>query len=66
LLLCPRDIFNHSYFSLPASGIFRAGSLADNYQATPSATAGQITALVGSGGLTNVARQTQFSVKLLF
>jgi outer membrane receptor protein involved in Fe transport len=60
------NIFNHPNFSLPNAAVFNAGSLATNYQATPSTTAGQITALVGAGGLTNIARQTQFSLKLLF
>lgn len=48
------------------TSVFSAGSAASNYVSTPVATAGQITSLVGSGGLSNVARQTQFSVKFLF
>jgi hypothetical protein len=60
------NLFNHPNFSFPSTTVISAGSINTNYQATPSATAGQITSLVGSGGLTNVARQTQFSLKLLF
>jgi outer membrane receptor protein involved in Fe transport len=54
------NIFNHPNFSIPATTVFTAGSIFSNYQATPSSTAGQITAIVGN------ARQTQFSLKLLF
>jgi hypothetical protein len=53
------NLFNHPNFNVPATGVFTAGG-------TPVATAGQITTLVGSGGLSNVARQTQFSLKLIF
>jgi Carboxypeptidase regulatory-like domain len=60
------NIFNHPNFAVPSSTIFNAGSSLTNYQATLSSTAAQITSLVGAGGLTNVARQTQFSLKLLF
>ncbi|MBV8729922.1 MAG: hypothetical protein JO336_08945, partial [Acidobacteriia bacterium] len=60
------NLFNHPNFNYPVTSVFSAGSAATNYQATPVATAGQITSLVGSGGLSNVARQTQFSLKLLF
>ncbi|MBV9508091.1 MAG: hypothetical protein JO323_24120, partial [Acidobacteriia bacterium] len=60
------NIFNHPNFNVPSSTIFNAGSAQTNYQATLSSTAAQITSLVGAGGLTNVARQTQFSLKLLF
>lgn len=60
------NLFNHPNFNLPATGVFTAGSALSNYASTPVATAGQITSLVGSGGLSNVARQTQFSLKLLF
>jgi hypothetical protein len=38
---------------------FNAGLIFTNYQATPNATAGQITTIVGN------ARQTQFSLKKL-
>jgi len=60
------NVFNHPNFAVPSSTIFNAGSALTNYQATLSSTAAQITSLVGAGGLTNVARQTQFSLKLLF
>jgi outer membrane receptor protein involved in Fe transport len=60
------NLFNHPNFSYPVTSVFSAGSAATNYQSTAVATAGQITSLVGSGGLSSVARQTQFSVKLLF
>jgi hypothetical protein len=60
------NLFNHPNFNYPVTSVFSAGSAATNYVATPVATAGQITSLVGSGGLSNVARQTQFSVKFLF
>ncbi len=60
------NLFNHPNFNFPNTGVFTAGSANTNYQGTPVATAGQITSLVGSGGLSNVARQTQFSLKLLF
>jgi hypothetical protein len=54
------NIFNHPNFSFPNTTAFNAGSVFSNYQATPNATAGQITSIVGT------ARQTQFSLKLLF
>jgi outer membrane receptor protein involved in Fe transport len=60
------NIFNHPNFNYPAAAVFSAGSAATNYQAVPVGTAGEITSLVGSGGLSNVARQTQFSMKILF
>ncbi len=60
------NLFNHPNFSYPVTSVFSAGSAATNYQSTPNGTAGEITALVGSGGLSNVARQTQFSLRLLF
>lgn len=60
------NIFNHPNFNVPATAVFSAGSAATNYIGVPVSTAGQITSLVGSGGLSNVARQTQFSLKLLF
>jgi hypothetical protein len=53
------NLFNHPNFNIPVTGVFTGGT-------TPNPTAGQITSLVGSGGLSNVARQTQFSLKLLF
>jgi hypothetical protein len=60
------NLFNHPNFNFPTTAVFSAGSVFTNYQATPNPTAGQITSLVGSGGLSNVARQTQFSLKLIF
>jgi len=60
------NLFNHPNFNYPVTSVFTAGSAGTNYQATPVGTAGEITSLVGSGGLSNVARQTQFSLKLLF
>jgi hypothetical protein len=60
------NLFNHPNFSFPNTGVFTAGSAATGYKGNPVSTAGQITSLVGSGGLSNVARQTQFSLKLLF
>ena len=59
------NIFNHPNFNVPGSGFFNAGSFLTNYQATLSPTAGQITSLVGTA-VTGAARQTQFSLKLLF
>jgi outer membrane receptor protein involved in Fe transport len=53
------NLFNHPNFNVPVTGAFTGG-------VTPNPTAGQITSLVGSGGLSNVARQTQFSLKLIF
>jgi outer membrane receptor protein involved in Fe transport len=60
------NLFNHPNFSFPNTGVFTAGSAATGFKGTPVSTAGQITSLVGSGGLSNVARQTQFSLKLVF
>ncbi|HWF08420.1 MAG TPA: carboxypeptidase regulatory-like domain-containing protein [Bryobacteraceae bacterium] len=54
------NIFNHPNFSFPSTGVFNAGSALTSYAATPGLTAGQITSIVGN------ARQTQFSLKLLF
>jgi len=53
------NLFNHPNFNVPVTSAFAGG-------VTPNPTAGQITSLVGSGGLSNVARQTQFSLKLIF
>ena len=47
--------FNHANFATPNPAVFNAGVVP-----TVSATAGQITSIVGN------ARQTQFSLKLLF
>jgi outer membrane receptor protein involved in Fe transport len=61
------NLFNHPNFAVPSGDVvFSAGSAANGFQGVPVSTAGQITSLVGSGGLSNVARQTQFSLKLLF
>jgi len=59
------NIFNHPNFNFPATGVLNAGSAQTNYQGTLSPTAGQITSLVGTA-VTGAARQTQFSLKLLF
>ncbi len=59
------NIFNHPNFAVPNLAAFNAGAY-PTYQATLSSTAGQITSLVGSGGINSVARQTQFSLKLIF
>ncbi|HLI84060.1 MAG TPA: carboxypeptidase regulatory-like domain-containing protein [Bryobacteraceae bacterium] len=55
------NLFNQPNFAVPNTTIFNAG-----VTPTLSSTAGQITSLVGSGGLSGVARQTQFSLKLVF
>ena len=60
------NLANHPNFSYPVTSVFSAGSAASGFVSTPVGTAGQITSLVGSGGLSNVARQTQFSLKLSF
>jgi hypothetical protein len=54
------NLFNHANFGVPSLAAFNAGSIFTNYQATPNPTAGQITGIIGN------ARQTQFSLKLLF
>ena len=59
------NIFNHPNFNIPGTAAFNAGSAQTNYQGTLSPTAGQITSLVGTA-VTGAARQTQFSLKLLF
>jgi hypothetical protein len=59
------NIFNHPNFSFPSTAVFNAGSAQTNYQGTLSPTAGQITSLVGTS-VSGSARQTQFSLKLLF
>jgi hypothetical protein len=54
------NIFNHPNFSIPVNAAFNRGTAATGFNATPNVTAGRITAIVGN------ARQTQFSLKLLF
>jgi hypothetical protein len=54
------NLWNHANFATPNATAFNAGSISTNYLASPSATAGQITSIVGN------ARQTQFSLKLLW
>jgi hypothetical protein len=49
------NIFNHPNFATPNPTVINAGVVP-----TTSATAGQITSIVGN------ARQTQFSLKLIF
>ncbi|HVW85509.1 MAG TPA: hypothetical protein VHB50_12555, partial [Bryobacteraceae bacterium] len=46
------NLFNHANFNVPVTSVFS--------KSTPNPTAGQITSIVGN------ARQTQFSLKLLF
>ncbi len=60
------NIFNHPNFAVPNLTAFNAGTFSSNFVATPNSTAGQITSLIGSGGIADVARQTQFSLKLIF
>lgn len=60
------NVFNHPNFAVPNLTAFNAGSFTTGFAATPNSTAGQITSLVGSGGINSVARQTQFSLKLIF
>ena len=60
------NIFNHSNFSLPDASIINAGPANVGPNTSYSALGAQITGLVGSGGLPGVARQTQFSLKLVF
>jgi hypothetical protein len=49
------NIFNHPNFATPSGSAFAAGVVP-----TANATANQITSIVGN------ARQTQFSLKLIF
>ena len=71
------NIFNHSNFSVPGGSgsgptIINPG-VGCGPTSTPASSPGcfapagaSITSLVGSGGLPDVARQTQFSLKLQF
>jgi hypothetical protein len=54
------NIFNHPNFNIPATTVFNPGTALTGYAATQATTAGQITSIVGN------ARQTQFSLKLIF
>jgi hypothetical protein len=70
------NIFNHPNFAVPGGEIINAGLTPNGYNYNPitqgpAATSynpagAQITSLIGSGGIPDVARQTQFSLKLLF
>ncbi|MGD0133683.1 MAG: TonB-dependent receptor [Bryobacteraceae bacterium] len=66
------NVFNHPNFAPPAASIINAGSgcgPTSTYSPTSPCfvpTGAAITSLVGSGGIPDVARQTQFSVKLQF
>ena len=71
------NIFNHPNFSVPGGSgsgptIINAGvncgptSTPSNNPVCFAPSGASITSLVGSGGLPDVARQTQFSLKLLF
>ncbi|HEX5230042.1 MAG TPA: hypothetical protein VFW44_20155, partial [Bryobacteraceae bacterium] len=60
------NIFNHPNFSVPDGTIINAGVGDVGANTSYSAAGAQITSLVGSGGLPGVARQTQFSAKLVF
>jgi hypothetical protein len=70
------NIVNHPNFAPPAGSIINAGSScgpttlfnATNPSSSPcfAPTGAAITSLVGSGGIPDVARQTQFSAKLTF
>ena len=60
------NIFNHPNFSVPDGGIINAGVNNVGPNTSYNGMGAQITSLVGSGGLPDVARQAQFSLKLLF
>ncbi len=60
------NIFNHPNFSVPSGTIINAGPANVGPNTSYDASGAQITGLVGSGGLPGVARQTQFSLKLVF
>jgi hypothetical protein len=66
------NIFNHPNFSVPDGTIINPGSgcgPTTTFSNTPACFApigAAITSQVGSGGLPDVARQTQFSLKLMF
>lgn len=54
------NIFNNVNFGLPSGAVFNAASASNGYQASPNVTGNTINTIVGN------ARQTQFSLKLLF
>jgi hypothetical protein len=60
------NIFNHPNFSVPDGTIINPGVSNVGSNTSYSQAGAQITSLVGSGGLPDVARQTQFSLKLIF
>jgi hypothetical protein len=66
------NIFNHPNFAPPSATIINAGqgcgptSTPTNSPSCFAPTGAAITSLVGSGGIPDVARQTQFSAKLTF
>ena len=66
------NIANHPNFAPPAASIINAGNSCgptSYYSTAPSCFVQQgsaITSTVGSGGLPDVARQTQFSAKITF
>ncbi len=66
------NIFNHPNFSVPDGTIINAGTNCGpttTFSNTPACFApsgAAITSQVGSGGLPDVARQTQFSLKVIF
>jgi hypothetical protein len=66
------NILNHPNFSVPSGGIINAGtgcgptSTPTNSASCFNPVGAQITSLIGSGGIPDVARQTQFSAKLVF
>jgi len=60
------NIFNHPNFSVPDGAIINPGVNNVGPNTSYSGLGAQITSQVGSGGLPDVARQTQFSLKLMF
>jgi hypothetical protein len=72
------NIFNHPNFSVPLGTLITAGTNCGPFTASGAVTSptnsascysplgASITSLVGSGGLPDVARQTQFSAKFTF
>ena len=60
------NIFNHPNFAPPGGSIINAGQATVGPSTSYDTAGAQITSLVGSGGIAGVARQTQFSLKLIF